>query len=303
MQPRRRPTAPTGRRAARGRPQPRTLDPARLATWRSWYAAALPLLTPPGRARSGLAWVSRRHFHILTAWLELARPTALRLAPAPGFDPVNPSPDSGDIAPRRVTLIRDEAGAWYALSPAPAAPTDRPWRRTKDSDGNEVLRPPTDLADRWPAGWRVHHLGDVKGRGRVYLHGLRSFTRSPRTGGRHRQGPRADVVVRALLVRGLMEDGMAHGAAVRQWLAWDRELGGQQSQRLPRRLLAAVERIAGRPRGSRHLGQLERDARLADRETWRSWESGKRREHRRLWQRIGIVAPDGSPVVQIVYHP
>lgn len=270
----------------------RTIHPERLAAWRAWYVAVLPLLEPSDRRRSPQAWSTAQHFDIFTSWLLLARSIAFPLNPAA----VLPRPDD------RIMGVRDASGAPWIISPPAAAARGR-WSVGTDAEGRELLLPPRDWCARWPRAWLVHRVDDIHGRGRVLLRGLRAWGASPRTGARFRSGPRARVVVRALLVRGLVEDGMSQGAAVRLWLSWDKELGGPLTRSVPPTVLAAAQRIAARPRGSRHLGQSARDARFADRTTWRDWESGLRREHRRLWRRIGLVAGDGSPLVPVVCHP
>lgn len=265
------------------------MDPRRRAAWRNWYAAALGQLSDiPGA-------------EILASWERLARPVALRRDPG---HPLNRPPASPPIG---TAIVHDEAGAPYLVIPAPplAAPEDG-WRLVPGRGDWQVLVPASATSD-WPnASWRVHGPNDRAGK--LWYDGLRSWGISERTDTSFRSGPQVRALVRALLVRGLMDDGLApgamdhgltHGAAVRQWLTWHRENGSLMARDIAPKVLAAADRIAARTRGSRHLAQRERDDRLRDRARWSSWESGLRREHRRLWHNLGIIGPDGSATATV----
>lgn len=231
---------------------------------------------------------------ILVSWERLARPVALRRDPG---DPLNRPPAS---PPDGTAIVHDEAGAPYLLFPAPPATApDEGWRLTPGRGDWQVLVPPTATRG-WPhSWWRVHRADIPHDAGRVRYDGVRVWGISRRTDEPFRSGPHAEVLVRALLVRGLMEDGLSHAAAVRQWLAWDRACGSTLTRRVEPEILAAANRIAARGRGTRYLPQSERDARTNDRGTWGTWEHSLARQHHRLWRDIGIVGPGGRPTATI----
>ena len=124
-------------------------------------------------------------------------------------------------------------------------------------------------------GWAVLRMADGS---------EKRFRRWKSAGVPVRSSPDARTVARALAIRGLIEAGMTHGAALRTWVQWP-------ESEPPATMRELVGRIASRAPGSRHLPQLERDGRFEDRMAWRGWDRAMHTEHRRIWSEHGFGDP------------
>jgi hypothetical protein len=228
------------------------------ADWHDWYIEACRIAT---EARPHLAVGE-----IVRSWLHLARPIALRVAP---------ETLSADMR-------RGDDGAVYWLTPAPH--DSDTLLHIASPDGPAILRSPDGSE-------RSHEVDDPlnPAQTRSY-HTLGGRRRYHRGGSPYRNGPQPRPIARALAVRGLMESGATHGAALRAWAMWP-------ESDPPAEIRRAAERMIQRRRGSRHLPQLERDARLFDRQTWTSWERAISAEDRRIWQEAEIDDPRVLPMV------
>jgi hypothetical protein len=88
---------------------------------------------------------------------------------------------------------------------------------------------------------------------------------SPKTGGRYQKGFEIPSLARSLVIWGLIEAGLAHRAAIRQWLAWEVALLGPvtKSARVRR---ASKLTAAGDERDV--LREFEDSVRGADKQSW-----------------------------------
>lgn len=93
-------------------------------------------------------------------------------------------------------------------------------------------------------------------------------------GPRRRSQPQQASLVRALLVAGLIFDGVTHREAIRTWLAWEMELSGPWSRR--RAIKDAWELLE-----------------LGDAYALRDFEESRAADNRRLWRVLGI---DPGPI-------
>jgi hypothetical protein len=87
------------------------------------------------------------------------------------------------------------------------------------------------------------------------------------TGRRRRSGVQRASLARALLIRGLVADGVSHRAAIRAWLGWEMELNGP---------------FSGRPSVRRAYSWLQKDYKLRD------FEGSRTGSDRQIWQGLGI---------------
>jgi hypothetical protein len=90
-----------------------------------------------------------------------------------------------------------------------------------------------------------------------------------------RSGVHKESVARALLIRGLVSDGLSHRAAIRTWLGWEIELEGPWSKR-------------------RSLQIAARQLRAGDFYALRDFEESRAADDRSLWRALGID-PDTEP--------
>ena len=241
-----------------------------IGAWHRWYARHLQTVNEYKVGSAGV---------VIGSWLRLARPLALLVQ--------GMSADE-DSAP----VIAGEGGGWYILSPAEPELVDcASWllRADEASHRGRLMR---DLKPWGRVRWIYDPMHPERTtRGVTRLRGSRRYGLSPRTGRSYRSGPHPDgqAVLRALVVRGLMETAdLSHGAALHVWALWP-------EASVPAAVGEALTRITGRSRGSRHLPQAERDARLADRLVRAAWERSIRRQLREIWLAQGLTNPDGSP--------
>ena len=221
--------------------------------WHDWYIEAVRIAN---EARPDLAVGE-----IVRSWLRIARPVATRVQPAA----------------LSAEMLRGDDASIYWLTPPPPSNSielhiDLGWAVLRMADGSEKrylvydpLRPET-----W--GPRTTHA--IR----------RGFRRWKSAGVPVRSSPDARTVARALAIRGLIEAGMTHGAALRTWVQWP-------ESEPPATMRELVGRIASRAPGSRHLPQLERDGRFEDRMAWRGWDRAMHTEHRRIWSEHGFGDP------------
>jgi len=219
------------------------------ADWERWHAEAVAAIDGGRFTVTG----------IVASWGRLARPLALRIGNA-----------AATAGPGEAVVTGDD-GRPYLLAPAPPL-------------GVVSLRIENEWAVVEPSGTRYRVFDPLDGnrRGVSYHHVAGYRRRAPgRRAEWRRSGPQPHAIARALAVRGLMETGLSHGAALRTWVQWP-------EADPPPTIRETIERMARRPPGHRHLPQAERDERAEDRGIWTAWERGLHREHRRIWEEVGV---------------
>jgi hypothetical protein len=173
----------------------RALPPSQ---WREWY---FDLQSAIGTMRAG---------DVLASWARLA---------APAYYPRGHAPTTAELAARPQDF-EERDGTWWEVEPLRVRPPDGKWHVLLDGsmvvapDGSTIVD--REEARRALAAWTPVHplVADAIER-----------MASGRQNGK-RSAHHAGSVARALAILGLVDSGMTHRAAVRQWIAWDAELHG-----------------------------------------------------------------------------
>lgn len=265
-----------------------------LAEWRDWYLdliASLPAMTADD---------------IVIAWLARTRPNVWRLAWDPY--PAERAAWSGlYVGPAADEWWGPEG---LALSQVQACREHHIWRPIPPGEPGYYLRPPIgQVASLSAVALLKEHGWDVRSRLRVPVapsegpdqefafrnvlglmrHSLAhvalrkaSADRTPPpdwdgdpalwTGRRRRSGVQRASLARALLIRGLVADGVRHRTAIRVWLDWEIELAGPWSRR----------------RSTRSAWKLLRAGDDASLYALRDFEESRAGADRQLWQALGI---------------
>ncbi len=201
-------------REVRSRPhrEPRGADPA-VAGLFAWYARVRPefKVLAPG--------------DLLASWQYEVTPVVWSIGDAPPEDMTAGEPDpviqdeSGECFVRPplaqpepgldsvVVLTFDGAGIAVVTAREATHDRERALRLLPDGDDQAVASLRQLAAERFPSGRRD---------------GISAWTGKP-----WRKSHDNAVIARALVARGLIELGSPHRAAIRAWLSWEHELGGE----------------------------------------------------------------------------
>lgn len=196
---------------------------------------------------------------LLASWQYESTPVVWSIGGAPPEDMTAGEPDP---------VIQDESGEWFVRPPLaqPEPGLDRVVVLTFDGAGMAVVTAREATHDRERA-LRLLPDGDDQAVASLRQLAAERFPSgrrdgiSPSTGKPWRKSHDNAVIARALVARGLIELGSPHRAAIREWLRWEHELGGEYGDH---DMFDAVRR------GHSHIQRpFEEKVALANRRMWK----------------------------------